>query len=97
MERAGEGEQGISARLPAAARAAARRAPRSPRTDKDEKGADGAVVREGSYRNAVQTLYVAKYAYPVGKEWLPCNISAAKAERRDAVAKLCRGLAPKAL
>jgi len=68
------------------------------KTDKEEKSPDGAVAREGSFANAYQTLYVAEYAYPISKEsWLHCKIQAAKAERRDSVAKLCRGLAPKAL
>jgi hypothetical protein len=66
--------------------------------DKDTKGPDGSVACEGSYRNAYQTLHVAEYVYPIGTgNWLYCKISAAKAERRDDVARLCRGLAPKAL
>jgi hypothetical protein len=65
--------------------------------DKDKKNPDGSVEREGSYKTSIQSFYAAEYAYPIGKDWLHCNIRAAKAERRDEVAKLCRGLAPKAL
>jgi hypothetical protein len=65
--------------------------------DKDKTNPDGSAELEGSYRNAVQTLFVAEYTYPLGKSWLHCNISAAKVERRNSVAKLCGGLAPKVL
>ncbi|MDI1430411.1 hypothetical protein [Polyangium sorediatum] len=65
--------------------------------DKDEKNPDGSVAREGSYKTDIQSFYVAEYAYPIGKDWLHCTIKAAKPERRDQVAKLCRVLAPKAL
>jgi hypothetical protein len=64
---------------------------------KDQKNPDGSVAREGSYKTAVQTLHVAEYVYPVGKEWLHCKIAAAKPERRDEIARLCAGLAPTAL
>jgi hypothetical protein len=67
------------------------------KTLKDKTNPDGSVEREGSYKNAVQTLHTAEYAYPIGKEWLYCQIAAAKPERRDQVAKLCSGLAPIAL
>ncbi|MDI1444154.1 hypothetical protein [Polyangium sp. 6x1] len=67
------------------------------KVDKDQKNPDGSAAREGSYKTAVQSFYVAEYAYPIGKDWLHCNIKAAKVERRDEVAKLCRVLAPKAL
>lgn len=63
---------------------------------KDQKS-DTVVAREGSYKNAVQTLHVAEYSYALGKEWLSCKIAAAKPERRDQVAQLCAGLAPTAL
>ncbi|HVK69149.1 MAG TPA: hypothetical protein VM694_32045 [Polyangium sp.] len=65
--------------------------------EKNEKNPDGSVAREGSYKNEVQSFYVAEYAYPIGKDWLHCTIKAAKPERRDQVAKICRVLAPKAL
>jgi hypothetical protein len=64
---------------------------------KDAKGPDGAVAREGSYLNGVQTLHTAEYVYPIGNQWLHCTIRAARTERRDEVARLCAGLAPKAL
>ena len=64
---------------------------------KDKKGPDGSVEREGSFNNGVQTLHVAEYVYPLGKDYLHCKIQAAKAERRDEVAKVCAGLAPKKL
>ncbi|MDC3962123.1 hypothetical protein KEG38_50360 [Polyangium jinanense] len=67
------------------------------KVDKDQKNPDGSAAREGSYKTAVQTFYVAEYAYPIGKDWLHCNIKAAKVERRDEAAKICRVLAPKAL
>ena len=65
--------------------------------DKDQKNPDGSAAREGSYKTSVQTFYVAEYAYPIGKDWLHCNIKAAKVEDRNSVAKLCSTLAPKAL
>jgi hypothetical protein len=64
---------------------------------KDVKGPDGAVAREWSYNNGLQTLHAAEYVYPIGNQWLHCKISAARTERRDEVARLCAGLAPKAL
>lgn len=65
--------------------------------EKDQKNPDGSAAREGSYKTAIQSFYVAEYAYPIGKDWLHCNIKAAKVERRDEAAKICRVLAPKAL
>jgi len=64
---------------------------------KDKTNPDGSVEREGSYKNKYQTLHTAEYAFPLGKEWIHCNISAALPARRDEVAKLCSTLAPKAL
>lgn len=65
------------------------------KTTKDTKGPDGAVAREGSFNNGVQTLHVAEYVYPLGTDFLHCKIQAAKPERRDEVAKICAGLTPK--
>ncbi len=62
---------------------------------KDKKNADGSVEREGSFNNGIQTLHVAEYVYPLGKDFLHCKIQAGKAERRDEVAKVCSALAPK--
>lgn len=64
---------------------------------KNKSGADGSIAVEGSFNNGVQVLHVAQYAYPLGKEWLQCTIQAAKPERRDVVAHVCSGLAPKPL
>lgn len=64
---------------------------------KDKKNPDGSVEREGSFNNGIQTLHVAEYVYPLGKDYLHCKIQAAKPERRDEVAKVCAGLGPKKL
>jgi hypothetical protein len=65
---------------------------------KDQKNPDGSVEREATYKGPNgQTMYMAEYIWPVGKDFAHCNINAKDAARRDSVAKLCSGLAVKGL